>query len=71
MRCEWRINSHAAIKVRSSSRIYIFRARFWLSTGAITVTLLILEDPISSRGLGMRKRVRLFFNAACTWRIDS
>jgi hypothetical protein len=63
--CAWRITSHAAIKVRSSSRQCFFRAKFSLSAWLIAVAMLILVDLFSSSGLGMRKRWQELFNALC------
>ena len=45
-RCAWRITSHAAIKVRRSFRMYIFRANYGLEAWSSAVSLLILEDLI-------------------------
>jgi hypothetical protein len=54
--CAWRITSHAAIKVRGSSRIYRFRVKFGLSAWLSAVSMLILAALFPSSGLGMRKR---------------
>ena len=62
--CAWRITSHAAIKVRRSFRMYIFRANYGLEAWSSAVSLLIHEDLISSSGLGMRKR--LLFSVSCS-----
>ena len=62
--CAWRITSHAAIKVRRSFRMYIFRANYGLEAWSSAVSLLILKDLISSSGLGMRKR--LLFSVSCS-----
>jgi len=54
--CAWRITSHAAIKVRGSSRIYRFQVKFGLSAWLSAVSMLILAALFPSSGLGMQKR---------------
>ena len=54
--CAWRITSHAAVKVRSFSRMHRFRVKFRLSAWLSAVSMLNLTALFPSSGLGMRKR---------------
>jgi len=54
--CAWRITSHAATKVGSSSRMYRFRVKFRLSAWLSAVSMVNLAALFPSSGLGMRKR---------------